>query len=100
MPKTFARASSPFGQPAQQVLALQTQNTKLVTEVRDLVEKEYRVGQTSLVRLNEAQRDLVEAVAELALARVRLRLAWEELDAATGRNLTLVESGAAPAGTP
>jgi outer membrane protein TolC len=74
-------------QAAQQVLTLQNDNTQLVKEVRDIAELEYRAGETSLVRLNEAQRDLVTAEAERAAARVRLRLAWQDLHTATGRAL-------------
>ena len=51
---------------------------------RDLVEKGYGVGQESLVRLNEAQRDLNQAMARLASARVSLRQAWYNLRTAAG----------------
>ena len=53
---------------AQEQLALQRSNATLVQQVRDLVEKEYAAGQASLVRLNEAQRDLVAAHGNLALS--------------------------------
>jgi len=72
---------------AQAQLALERSNAKLVKQNRDLVEKEYTAGQTSLVRLNEAQRDLTTAQSRLALALVGLRLAWQNLDAATGKIL-------------
>ena len=72
---------------AQAQLALERSNAKLVKQNRDLVEKEYTAGQTSLVRLNEAQRDLTNAQSRLALALVGLRLAWQNLDAATGKIL-------------
>jgi outer membrane protein len=72
---------------AQAQLALERSNAKLVKQNRDLVEKEYTAGQTSLVRLNEAQRDLTNAQGRLALALVGLRLAWQNLDAATGKIL-------------
>jgi outer membrane protein TolC len=58
-----------------------------VRENRDLVEKEYQAGQASLVRLNEAQRDLNRAQGRLALALVGLRQALKNLDASTGRIL-------------
>jgi outer membrane protein TolC len=72
---------------AQKQLKLQRANAKLVRENRDLVEKEYRAGQTSLVRLNEAQRDLTQAQSRLALALVSLRQAWEDLNTRTAQNL-------------
>ena len=72
---------------AQKELLLQRTNAELVKKNRDLVEKEYQAGQTSLVRLNEAQRDLVQAQSRLATARVALRQAWVSLDTSTGRIL-------------
>jgi outer membrane protein TolC len=44
-------------------------------------------GQVSLVRLNEAQRDLIQQQGRLALARVALRQAWHDLRVATGEIL-------------
>ena len=75
---------------AQQQLLLQRATAELVSRNRDLVEKEYDAGQGSLVRLNEAQRDLIEAQSRLALARVALRLAWHDLRTATGETLRTV----------
>jgi outer membrane protein TolC len=72
---------------AQYELELQRKNAGLVRENRDLVEKEYQAGQASLVRLNEAQRDLNRAQGRLALALVGLRQALKNLDASTGRIL-------------
>jgi len=72
---------------AQYELELQRRNAALVLENRDLVEKEYQAGQASLVRLNEAQRDLNQAQSRLALARVGLRQTLKNLDASTGRIL-------------
>ena len=69
---------------AQAQLALQRANGALVQKNRDLVEKEYRAGQTSLVRLNQAQRDLTSTQAQLASARVGLRLAAHGIETATG----------------
>ena len=69
---------------AQEQLKLQRDNTKLVRETRDLVEKEYTAGQGSLVRLNEAQRDLVTAESNLVLSLVSMRQAWESLKSSTG----------------
>lgn len=68
-------------------LALQRENARLVQRNRDLVEKEYAVGQASLVRLNEAQRNLVSAQGRLAQARVALDRARFALDTATARSL-------------
>lgn len=72
---------------AQEQLTLQETNTKLVQQQRDLVEKEYKAGVGSLVRLNGAQRDLIVSQAQLALARVGLRLLWYNLHTATGEIL-------------
>lgn len=72
---------------AQEQLKLQRANAQLVQRNRDLVEKEYKAGVGSLVRLNEAQRDLIAAQVSLAAARVTLRLAWYDLQTATGEIL-------------
>jgi TolC family type I secretion outer membrane protein len=72
---------------AQEQLALQRVNTELVQQTRDLVEKEYSAGQGSLVRLNEAQRDLVTAQSNLVLSLVSMRQAWEGLKSSTGEIL-------------
>lgn len=69
---------------AREQLRLQRANAALVQENRDLVEKEYQAGQGSLVRLNEAQRDLNTAQSRLALALVSLRQAWYGLQSETG----------------
>lgn len=79
---------------AQQALLLQRENARLVRQNRDLVEKEYRAGQSSLVRLNEAQRDLTAAQAQLAQSLAALRQAWYDLKAETGQiESLLVDSG-------
>jgi len=72
---------------AQKELVLQRTNAEYVQRNRNLVDKEYNAGQTSLVRLNEAQRDLVQAQVQLALARVSLRNAWHALRTATAETL-------------
>jgi len=72
---------------AQDELRLQRKNADYVQRNRDLVEKGYAAGQESLVRLNEAQRDLVQARARLAVARVSLRQAWHDLRTATAQTL-------------
>ncbi len=70
---------------AQKQLLLQRDNAQLVRKNRDLVEKEYKAGVGSLVRLNEAQRDLTAAQVRLAAAQVALRQAWNDLWSATGQ---------------
>lgn len=72
---------------AQENLKLQRRNAAIAEENRSLVEKAFNVGQVSLVRLNEAQRDQLAAQAQLALARVGLRQAWHELRTATAETL-------------
>lgn len=72
---------------AQKQVLLQNENATLVQRNRDLVEKEYSVGKTSLVRLNEAQRDLVRASQRQSSARVNLFNAWSNLDTSSGRIL-------------
>ena len=69
---------------AQKQLLLQRTNAQLVQKNRDLVEKEYKAGVGSLVRLNEAQRDLTAAQVRLAASQVALRQAWNDLWSATG----------------
>ena len=59
---------------------------------RQWLDEEYRAGQASLVRLNEAQRNLTQAQSQLALARVGLRQTLKNLDAATGRILLPFQS--------
>jgi outer membrane protein len=70
---------------AQKQLLLQRTNAALVRQNRDLVEKEYKAGVGSLVRLNEAQRDLISAQVSLAVSRSALRQAWFDLKSVTGQ---------------
>lgn len=72
---------------AQDRLVLQRANAAFVQRNRDLVEKEYAGGVGSLVRLNEAQRDLVAAQGNLAFARVQLRQAWHNVRTATAETI-------------
>lgn len=81
------RSSAALVVSAQDQVALQRENLDLVERTRDLVEKEYNAGQASLVRLNEAQRDVTTAQSNLALALVGLRQAWVELETRTGNIL-------------
>jgi len=76
---------------AQSQVTLQQDNADLVKRNRDLVEKEYAAGQNSLVRLNEAQRDLITAKSRLAAALVSLHQAWQNLMAVTGEILLSFE---------
>ena len=69
----------------QTQLKLQQSNTRLVQETRDLVEKEYKAGQASLVRLNESQRELISSQTRTALALVALRQSWYTLMSETGQ---------------
>ncbi len=69
---------------AQKQVAIEKRSAELAGLTRDLVEKEYRAGKASLTRLNEVQRDFVQAEARYARARILLREAWSELRAASG----------------
>lgn len=72
---------------SQRELILQRETTIHVENNVNLVEKEYREGQGSLVRLNEAQRDLISQRSRLALAQVALRQSWHDLRTATAETL-------------
>lgn len=80
---------------AEEQARLQRETVKLVEENRDLAKNEYEAGEASLVRLNEAQRDLTTTYGRLAQALVAYHLAQQQLMAATGRNL---DDFAPPAG--
>jgi len=62
-------------------------NEELIRQNRDLAEKEYKAGVGSLVRLNEAQRDLTTANNRIALAIAGMRQSWYMLEAETGHIL-------------
>lgn len=81
------RSAAALVMTAQTQVALQRENVDLVQRTRDLVEKEYNAGQASLVRLNEAQRDLTTTQSNLVLAVVGLYQAWVELETRTGNIL-------------
>jgi len=70
----------------EQLLLLRT-NEELIRQNRDLAEKEYKAGVGSLVRLNEAQRDLTTANNRIALAIAGMRQSWYMLEAETGHIL-------------
>ncbi|MBR2344601.1 MAG: TolC family protein [Lentisphaeria bacterium] len=58
----------------------------LSAKQRDLVDDEYRAGNAELTRLNEAQRDLVEAETYLASSYINVQNAMAQLDAVVGGN--------------
>ncbi len=72
---------------AKEQVRLQRESVKLVEENRDLAKNEYEAGETSLVRLNEAQRDLTATYGRLAQSVASYHLARQRLQAATGHNL-------------
>ncbi len=72
---------------SQAQLLLQRASVKLVEQSRDLVQEGYRVGQESLARFNEVQRDLVRTQSRLALALITLYTNRQALETATGESL-------------
>ena len=58
----------------------------LSAKQRDLVDDEYRAGNAELTRLNEAQRDLVEAETNLAASYISIQNAKAQLDEVVGVN--------------
>ena len=72
---------------AQEQVLLQRETVKLVQENRDLAKNEFEAGEASLVRLNEAQRDLITTYGRMAQSLVTCQLAQQRLLSATGRNL-------------
>jgi outer membrane protein TolC len=72
---------------AWEQVRLQRESVGLVEENRQLAESEYEAGFASLVRLNEAQRNLTTTFGRLAQSLVGYHLARQRLLAATGRNL-------------
>jgi outer membrane protein TolC len=72
---------------AEEQVRLQRESVDLVRENRDLAKNEYEAGETSLVRLNEAQRDLTTTYGRLAQALVSYHQARHRLLAATGKNI-------------
>ncbi len=77
---------------AQEELRLQRATTDYVKRNRDLVEKEYNAGQGALVRLTQAQRDLIAAESRLAQGQVSLQQAWHNLRTSTGETLGNLEN--------
>jgi outer membrane protein TolC len=56
----------------------------LTQKTRELVEEEYKAGNASITRLNEAQRDLVLADTDLSTSIIDLENSKAKLDAAIG----------------
>lgn len=67
---------------AQEQIRLQRENLETSRENRRIIQAAYLAGRQPLTRLNESQRDFINADADLALARIRLRQAWTDLYAA------------------
>lgn len=72
---------------AREQVILQRESVTLVEENRELAKNEYEAGEASLVRLNEAQRDLTTTYSRLAQAHVAYYRARQRLLASTGRNI-------------
>ncbi len=66
----------------QTEILLRREALETARENRRVIQVGYLAGRDSLVRLNEAQRDYLAAEVELSLARVSLRQAWSDLNAA------------------
>jgi len=65
-------------------MAIYEKNLSLTQKTRDLVEEEYKAGNASITRLNEAQRDLVVADTDLSTSIVDLENSKARLSAAIG----------------
>ena len=72
---------------AREQVRLQRETVELVEENRKLAKSEYEAGSASLVRLNEAQRDLTATYGGLVQALVSYQQARHQLLAAVARNL-------------
>ena len=72
---------------AREQARLQRETVELVEKNRKLAKSEYEAGSASLVRLNEAQRDLTATYAGLIQALISYQQARHQLLAAVGRNL-------------
>ncbi|MCO6438323.1 MAG: TolC family protein [Phycisphaerae bacterium] len=67
---------------AQEQIRLSREALDVARENRRIVQAAYVAGREPLTRLNETQRDFIAADADLVRARIRLRLAWSDLNAA------------------
>ncbi|MFZ2654732.1 MAG: TolC family protein [Victivallales bacterium] len=77
------QSQSSYKQAIEQVTLFE-ETLGLVQKTRDLVEEEYKAGNTNLTRVNQAQSDLVRAEADLASSRVNLENAKAQMEAAIG----------------
>jgi outer membrane protein len=73
-------------------LRLSERNRALAEENRNLIEMAYRAGSETLLRLNEAQRDLTTAESQAALARIQVNNAEIALRLAAGTPLVAEET--------
>ncbi len=73
---------------AKEAVVLQKETVAFTSQSRGLVEQEYLAGTSTVVKLNEAQNNLVAAQGNLVTARVALVTAWESIQKVTGLNLT------------
>lgn len=69
---------------AKEQAALQAETVAFTRRSRDLVEEEYRAGQSTTVKLNEAQNNLVSAKGNLVSAQIALLTARETLKKVIG----------------
>lgn len=81
---------------AQEQIRLQRESIKTAEENRRIVQAGYVAGRETLTRLNEAQRDFIQASADLARARIRLRIAWSDLHASAATYRNAVTTTATP----
>lgn len=77
---------------AQEQIRLQRESLSTALENRRIIRVGYLAGKETLTRLNEAQRDYIEADANLTRARIRLRQAWSDLRAAASAYETAPET--------
>jgi len=77
---------------AREQVRLQRESVALVEENRDLAKNVYEAGEASLVRLNEAQRDLTTTYSRLAQSVVSFQRANQRLLTAIGRTLLELEN--------
>lgn len=85
---------------AQEQIRLQRESLNTAEENRRIVQAGYVAGREPLTRLNEVQRDFIQASADLARARIRLRIAWSDLNAAAATYRTAMHRDAASEAEP
>lgn len=82
--QAVARAEQTYAMYQRQHKALE-----MTVKIRDHIEKAYRAGVTTLTRLNEAQRDLVQMAGLAIYSRINYQIALKDLDTASGRALEM-----------